>query len=66
MSWRKFNSLTLQELAKGLGVTTESLSKVPIKKIEEIYQNFITWEDSGNRFRTDKIVYHLEELKKDE
>ena len=66
MSWRKFNSLTLQELAKGMGVTTESLSKVPIKKIEEIYQDFITWKDSGDRFHTDKIICHLEELKKDE
>ena len=66
MGWRKFEGCSLQELAKGMGVTAESLSKVPIKKIEEIYQNFITWKDSENRFHTDKIVYCLEELKRDE
>ena len=61
MSWRKFDGCSLQELANGMGVTVESLTKVPIKSIERMYHNFTTLKDAEGQFKRDKIVLCLEE-----
>lgn len=66
MSWRKFENCSLQELAKGMGITIESLSKISIKQVEQIYQNFIILKNSERQFSIDKIAYCLEEQKGDE
>ena len=65
MGWHNFENCSLQELADNMGVTCESLAKVTIKEVEQIYQNFTTFKDSRLQFKVDKTIYHLEELKKD-
>lgn len=65
MNRTKFEEYSLQELAKGMGYTLESLAKVPIEKVEDLYNNYKTLHDAKRKRTIDEIVYQLEVVKND-
>ena len=56
-------NLTLEEIAKAMGVTTESLAKLSLLKVTEIFDNYREGRTRMYKFDTDIITNHLERIK---
>lgn len=56
-------NLTLEEIAKVMRVTTESLAKLPLSKVIEIFDNYREGKNRMYKFDTDIITNHLERTK---
>jgi transcriptional regulator with XRE-family HTH domain len=56
-------NLTLEEIAKAMGVTTESLAKLPLSKVTEIFDNYREGRARMYKFDTDIITNNLERTK---
>jgi transcriptional regulator with XRE-family HTH domain len=56
-------NLTLEEIAKAMGVTPESLAKLPLSKVTEIFDNYREGRARMYKFDTDIITNNLERTK---
>lgn len=55
-------NLTLEEIAKAMHVTVESLAKLPLSKVIEIFDNYKEGRNRMHQFDMDIIVYHLDKV----